>query len=394
MSGAAAIFLLSTCTADPLEWDIKTIASGERNGSIAAISTTKLVLGNSQEIESGEWYAVQRRGTSIPDYPKVSHVELVNGDRIIGKITDCDGTTLHIIPAFAAPAAAIQVPMSGIRVVWITRQSDPAPYWLTQARKRDVFQLRSGDVVLGAIDRFDTATNLLRYQSDGKSQQLDWSSISAIGMNTDLARIRKPKGSYFRVIFRNGSRLSVPSIAFDGTQWTVQTTSKESLQFPAEFVVSVDVEQGKAAHLSDLRPSNYQYQTFDGEEHTWHSNTNVLGGPLRLSVGESESTFDRGVGLHASCSITYKLEDQYRRFEALVGLDAQVGATGNAELDILVDGRSVPLPAGGKLLGNGPVRTLAIDVLNGKELTIIIRSGVGGNVCDRVNLADARLISK
>jgi hypothetical protein len=272
------------------------------------------------------------------------------------------------------------------------RSESDDPDWLSAPRKRDVIQSRDGDVARGALTGIDAAQNLLRYQADGKDHGLDLLKVAAVGFNTDLARVRRPKGPYFRLTLADGTRLSATAVTFDGDSWAAQTLFKETLRIPRNEMVSVDVEQGKAAYLSDLKPAKYEYQSFGGEAYSWAADRCVSGQALRLRTPVGESTFDRGLGLHADCTITYALGGKYRRFEALAGLDARSGARGDAVLIVLIDGKQQEIPAGGRLAAAGPPLSVEIDVTGAKELTIVVRRGKGGNVQDCVNLAEARLV--
>src|SRR5205823_1367578 len=113
---------------------------------------------------------------------------------------------------------------------------------------------------------------------------------------------------------------------------------------------------------------------------------------MRLKTPHGESTFDRGVGLHAACTITYALGGKYRRFETLAGLDARSGLRGDAVLVVMIDGKERSLPADGRLAAAEPPIAVELDVTGAKELTIAVRRGSGGNVQDHVNLAEARLV--
>jgi hypothetical protein len=269
-------------------------------------------------------------------------------------------------------------------------ESDPA--WLAGPRKRDLFLARNGDSAAGALTAIDPARNAVRYQADGKDRQLELSKLAAVGFNTDLARVRRPKGPYYRLTLADGTRLSAQSVTFDGRTWTAATLFKDTVKVPADQLIAVDVEQGKVSYLSDLKPAKYQYQTFDGEQLSWAADRCVTGRPMTLKTSCGEATFDRGVGLHAECTIVYTLAGKYRRFEALAGLDAKSGARGDATMALLVDGKEQPLANGGRLTNAGGPIAVRVDVTGGKELTVVIRRGAGGHVQDHVNLADARLV--
>jgi hypothetical protein len=111
-----------------------------------------------------------------------------------------------------------------------------------------------------------------------------------------------------------------------------------------------------------------------------------------LKTPGGESTFDRGLGLHADCTVTYTLGGKYRRFEALAGLDAHSGIRGDTTLVVLVDGTERNLPGGGHLTPAGAAIAVEVDVTGAKELTIKVARGTGGHVQDHVNLAEARLV--
>jgi hypothetical protein len=344
------------------------------------------------KIAGADWYALRRATGLLPSWPRGSHVELLIGDRIAGKLQNADSDAVHWRLNFDGKEQVVRIPISSLRVAWLTRSPDVEPDWLGGPRKRDVFLTRSGGLVLGALADVDSAKSVLRYQVDGKDQQLDLGRVAAIAFNTELARLRRPKGPYYRATLADGSRLTVTQATFDGKSWSLQTPFKQQIRVPAADIISLDVEQGRVIWLSDLKPADYRYQSFDGEQVTWVPDRCVSGQPMRLKFKEGESTYDRGIGLHAECSLTYSLDGLYSRFEAIVGLDAISGVKGDATIKIVVDGKEIELPNKGKLtISSGPI-TLQVDVKKAKDLKIVIGSGEGGNIQDHVNLAESRLI--
>jgi hypothetical protein len=342
-------------------------------------------------VASGDWYSLRRAGVPLPDRPAQAHVEFVNGDRLAGTVVDGDGSALTLR---LGDGQSLRFPLSALRAAWVRPPGDDSPDWLAGPRRRDVIQSKTGDVALGVIEAIDAAKNVVRYQADGKGQQGDWTRVAAIGFNTDLARVRKPKGPYYRLTLADGSRLSVASVDYTDSVWTAETLYKGTVRLARDRVVSVDVEQGKAIALADLKPTKYQYTSFDGEDFRWAADRNVLGRPLRLKFEEDESTFDRGLGLHAECALTYSLAGKYRRFEAKAGLDSRDGRMGDAELVIQIDGTACELPRGGHLNSGHDPLSVGLDVSGANELRITVRKGAGGIVQDVVNLVEARLVVK
>jgi len=390
MTGSIFLFLLAIGAQPLVGFDVRPIVGEPVTGEVQSLATDGSLTVDGKVFAAGEWYSARRAG-GLPGWPRAPHVELTTGDRLVGTAIDADGDVLRLR---IAGDQLVRFPLSSMRAVWLTtRPADAAdPEWLTAPRKRDVIQARNGDLAIGAITAIDAAQNEIKYQADGKDHRLELAKTAVIGFNTDLARVRRPKGPYYRLTLANGSRLGVVGLTFGGRTWVATTQFKDALRLPAHEVVSVDVEQGKVVSLSDVKPAKYQYQSFDGEGHPWVADRSVTGRSIVLKAGAGESTYDRGIGLHAECALTYALGGKYRRFETLAGLDARTGVRGDAVLAVLVDGKEQSLPGGGRLTaGGGPV-AVGINVTGAKELTIVLGRGAGGIVHDHVNLAEPRLV--
>jgi NPCBM/NEW2 domain len=391
----AFILLAATCAADtPAQFEIRVFDGDPVQATVETMGAGgTLTVADGKAISGGNWYCMRRSSGVLPSWPREPHVELTNGDRVRGTVSSADGDSLRLTVSWAgAPDQVLQFPISSVRVAWLrSKSNDTEPTWLTGPRKRDVLLGRNGDLSLGALTAIDVSKSQVRFQADGKDREVQLSKITAVAFNTDLARVRRPKGPFYRLGLTDGTRLSVTSLTFDQRMWTAQTLFKESIKIPTDRIVAIAVEQGKAVYLSDLKPAKYQYQSFDGEDYSWVADRNVTGQAMRLKTPDGESSFDRGIGLHAECTITYALEGKYRRFESLAGLDARTGLRGDAVLAVSADGKSIELPGGGRLTPGSPIN-LKVDVTGARQLTIAIYKGNGGIVQDHVNLAEARLI--
>jgi len=396
LNAPALIFVLIICAADPRpEFELKVIVGQPLIGSPTSVKADGTVtIADDKVTAVGDWYSLRRIGTVMPPWPKSAHVEFNNGDRVRGTIAGADGDALQLTLSLpGTPDQLLRFPLSSLRAIWFrNREDDSDPAWLAAPRKRDAFLSRNGDLTFGAFSGIDAGKSQLRYEVDGKARELSLSKLTAIGFNPDLARSRRPKGPFYRLILADGTRLSAVSIAFDGHVWTAETLFKESIKIPADRLISADVEQGKTVYLSALKPTKYEYRSFDGEDYSWIADRSVAGQVMRFKTADGESTFDRGVGLHAQCTITYALAGKFRRLETLAGLDARSGVRGDAELAISLDGKAVKLPKGGRLTQPGGPLGVHIDVTGAKEMTIAVRKGNGGIVQDHINLAEAILV--
>jgi hypothetical protein len=167
---------------------------------------------------------------------------------------------------------------------------------------------------------------------------------------------------------------------------------KDKLSISLNDIASLDIYQGKAVYLSDLKPSKYEYRSFQGEDHAWAADRNLSGTEMQIRTADGVATFDKGIAVHGECLLVYALDGKYERFESTVGLDARLGKRGSAEIRVRVDGKEHRINDGKALTAEGRPFQVSIDVKGAKELALIVLRGDGGNVSDHVNWCDARLI--
>lgn len=341
--------------------------------------------------------SLRRDGVPLPPFPLGPMLLTTTGDRIPGKLLGGDGTNLRFRPAFT-PAGVWPVPVSAVAAVWLTRTPaatpiDPARYsWVPANLRRDVLLFGNGDVAVGTLDGFapNATSPALRFKPEaGEARTIPLADPAAVVFNPTLARTRKPKGPYAHLVLADGTRLDVTNPAVEANALKARTLFGAAVEIPLAEVVSLNVMQGKAAYLSDLKPKKAEQDGFVGPGWPFVVDRSVRGAPLRLAVGGVEQTFDRGLGTHPRTVLTYDLGGKYRRFEAVVGIDPTAGR-GRADVRVLVDGKEQPLPALRELAGEAvPVR---VAVTGAKELTLVVDFGPTGGVFADVNWADARLI--
>jgi len=188
----------------------------------------------------------------------------------------------------------------------------------------------------------------------------------------------------------DGSRLTVPVVVVNSTTLTLKYSASESFDLPVEQLVSINVEQGPAVTLSDLKPSKQDYQTIDGETRIWRADLNSFGNPMRLAMPAGESRYSRGLGLPGGMTVVYDLAGKYKRFQTIVGMDSREGSRGELILKIVTDGKTLELPENGRI-GKKPV-DLSLNITGCKSLSITVSRDRRPGVQEALNLADAWLV--
>jgi hypothetical protein len=349
-------------------------------------------------VAAGNLVSLRRDGWPLPAWPREPLIVLANGDRVRGTATGGDTRALRFVPwpGDGARPAEWSVPLSALAAVWVTpppadTPPDPTAYpWAGGPRRRDAVLLRNGDVVRGTVEGFaaDPPTVRIKTTADPAATSLPLARVAAVAFDPTLARVRKPKGPYARLVTADGSRVSLASATADGTTLKGTTLFGAAVELPLADVVALDVLQGQAVYLSDLKPKKATAEGYNGLAWPWAADRSVKGNPLRLGG----QTFDKGLGTHPRTTLVYDLGGKYRRFEALVGLDPVTGRRGVADVRVLVDGKEVRVEGLVGLAAGTSPRAVSADVTGAKELTLVVDYGPAGDVQTDVNWGDARLV--
>jgi hypothetical protein len=347
-------------------------------------------------IPAGDLVSLRQADRPLPAWPRGPMLIFNNGDRVRGTVTGGDTRNVRFKPELSgAKAAEWTVPLSALAAVWVVAPPgdapfDPAAYpWADTPRRRDAVRFRNGDVVRGTVQGFAADPVEVRVKATEPAPvSLPLASVSAVSFDPGLARVRKPKGAFARLVAANGSRLSLASASSDGATLKGTTLFGAAVELPLADVAALDVLQGKATYLSDLKPRRAKAEPFNGVAWPWRNDRSVRGNPLRLGG----QTYDKGLGTHPRTTLTYDLGGKYRRFEAVIGLDSATGRRGAAEVRVLVDGKDVPLDGSPRSAVGAVPRSISISVAGAKQLTLVVDFGPGGDVQDDVNWGDARLV--
>src|SRR5262249_2834472 len=142
---------------------------------------------------------------------------------------------------------------SSAAVVWLTRPPaetplDPGRYtWLADNRRRDVLLFRNGDTLRGSLDGFADGPKFKPETGDVRTVPLG--QLAAVALNPSLARTRKPKGPFARLVLRDGTRLDVTGPTVEKDVLRGKALFGAAVEVSLAEVVALDVFQGKAAYL-------------------------------------------------------------------------------------------------------------------------------------------------
>jgi hypothetical protein len=396
-------FLLASATLaaepEPQAFIVHSAAGEPAPGTIQSLAgdwAVNLAGEKGAKIPAGDLISLRRKDIPLPTPPAGRQVIFANGDRLSGDVLAIEKDQVRFRATLGTGHEADQeltIPLSALAVIWFQAppaHGDPTRQWLYENRRKDKVLLNNGDTVVGSVVGMKAITQPLVFQDDKRETSIEASHLIALAMNTDLARSLRPRGTYARLVLVNGCRLALLSAQADDRELRGKTLFGSEVRIGWDQIVALDIRQGKAVYLSDLKPKSYEHTPYLGLRWNYEMDRSVAGLPLRLNG----SQFDKGIGLHSESRLTFALGGNYRRFESLVGLDDQTGQGGNVRIAVLADGKPKDLgPARDLASATGP-HPLRVDVTGVKELTLVVEFGPGGDIHDHVDWADARLIKE
>jgi hypothetical protein len=390
---------------EPARFTIETADGKHKAAELVVLTDTHALT----FIEAGQrrtvqrWLELSREGRALPALLERDFALLTNGDRIpldpaAPLLLEDNRLLLRCAKTLkGAPDKALSLYAPHVAFVFrsLPDGADDAELYFArlqrETRKRDVVYLKNGDRIEGTITALDAKTGCVSV-NEGRKTQTMWANIAGLAWNTDRQARLRTKKAYFRAVLDGGARINFVELRFDEKtrRWLGKTQFGASLEMPEAGVLAIDVRQDRAVDLADLTYLRYEHRPYLGAAWPLVLDASATGHPLRLGG----STFEKGLGTHASCSVAYNLDRKYQRFDSLVGIDLERAPRGRARAAIELDGKRIELNGGKELTGRDAPLEVRLDMRGVKTLTLIVETGSFGDVQAEVNWAKARLIKR
>ncbi len=354
----------------------------------------RLGEGDGTQIAGTEILSVRRVNALLPPLPLDNHLILANGDRVPFRDLRLIEEKFHFRHANLEEGKEASLPLSAVSVLWYAAPDKDLDAeklrrrLLAGTRTRDTLCLRNGDTIAGVLTNLNADNAVV--EVDKRRVTVKTPQLAYIAFNTELADPLRPRGVYARLVLcgnrpGRGGRFSLTAASADEAMLTGTTVFGAHLRVPLSDIAALEVRQDNSVYLSDLKESKYTFEPFLDAAWPFAVDGNVAGHDLLLAG----STYDKGIGMHSHSRLTYRLSGDFRRFEALAGLDDKDGRGGAVHLRVLADGK--PLLDRTVTSQDGAV-PVSLKVEGVHELTLEVDFGREGDVRDVVNWADARLV--
>lgn len=390
------ILLTAVLSAAATEVELRALEGETLAGSLVRLDETGAAIQTADGLRQMPLEAIAGLMLKNPPQPADTTgavwVELVDGSlMVVSQYTVSDGRA-----TLARPDGAIDIPTATVRSVRLRSGNDTTT---AQWRRIAASDIHSDLLVVSRNNTLDYHRGVLGKVTDAfiqfapEGETLSVNRSKVFGLVYYHPSGRELSTLLATLIDSSGSSWSVSQLRFDdGLLWAT-TCSGTSASLPLETIVRVDFTQGKIVYLDEMTPESAQWTPYLGAADTPASRAKWFGprggtgddAPLRLAGKD----YRRGLRLHSRTRVEYRLGGEFRRFEAIVGMDDRVQARGNVGLVIRADDR--PLVETTIDSVDSP-RPIALDLTGVQRLSIFVDFGEDLDVADHLNLVDARVV--
>jgi hypothetical protein len=314
---------------------------------------------------------------------------LEGGGQLHGTILPGDGSSGGKLRFACAIAPAMDVPFDAIKAVrFATSPIQIAQQELTQrlvdrtAGRDLLLVMREGKPVVlpGALESVDAAEWTFRFGTRVQKSALQSAYAVILGGSPNTQTGRDT------LMLNNGDVVTGSVVSADAGNVELDAGRAGRWNIAWKIVRQVDLANPRIVFLSELTPAAIESHFFLDADWSPHNDRNVCGHPMRIAGRH----YARGVGVHATTLLRYRLDGKYERFCAEAGIDDEAAPYGSVVFRVRGDDRElIQTP---KLKGGDKPVTISVDVSGVNVLILEADAGDDLDLSDHADWAQARLI--
>lgn len=311
-------------------------------------------------------------------------VQTLGGGRIAGNSVVVEGDECIVDGTIAGK---LSIPLDQIRAVRLEPQTANPEFdkaVSTPSAETDKFFIKVDE------GKVDSTTGVLKalgaqdfeFEQEGEARKLPRAKLFGFIVAQPSADDDMTKAL---VTLRDGSTLGGEVAGLAEGKLTLMLIGGSQLEIPESAVASIAVRSSRMAFVSDLKPVEEEQRSIAFLDVPWQRDRSVLGKIMTLG----SRTFDKGIGCHAECRLTYETGGKYDVLAAVIGIDAETLGKGDCVFTVLGDGESLFTT---RVKGSDPPREIQVDLARVKRVTLVVEAGVGLDLGDHADWCDVRFI--
>ena len=252
--------------------------------------------------------------------------------------------------------------------------------------KEDALLTMKGETILGFYEKL--SDKAITFNAGGQSKSYPFDQIAAVRLAA-TEKFEASKTLNATLALTDGTRLTVKPIAVDAGFVKVEALDGKTWRVKMSVAVSLEFSGGRMVFLSALTPKAVDQKPYVGGAPVvfgWRKDRSAANGPLKIG----ETVYDKGLGVHSYCKLTYDLNGEYVKFISDVGMDASAPDKAECAWKLILDGKE---SVAGTAKAGAEKRVIRVDVTGAKVLELVCDFGPDDDDAgDRLDFAKARLI--
>lgn len=330
------------------------------------------------------------RSISFPqrkaDRPMGPALFLAGGGILPGEVTRADGRSVRFRSRLVPE---VEIPLSAVRALRLPVQKIDDPAFEDRMEKDgggdSIFVMSEGKLlrVPGAFRALDSETLSLVWEGQEKTvpREKVYGVVLAGGDAGDGDRSA-------RVALIDGGRLEGEIREMDGEHLRLGLPAGADLTVSRLGVVRIDILSDRLVFVSDLEPEKVEEVPYFNTVWPHRRDRSLDGGPIRLGG----KTYEKGLGVHSRCVLTYDLGGDFQTFSAVIGIDDETKDLGHVVFRVRADGETL-FDSGGVGGADDP-RRIQVDIGGRETLILEVDFGDDLDIGDHADWADAHLVRK
>ena len=247
--------------------------------------------------------------------------------------------------------------------------------------------------VSGLIESLDAEALQLNFE--GKSRPIKREKLAAV-IIADIG-LEAPQGLIATISLVDGSSIKGALVGFGPQAVTVELSGKQAIAIERKSISRIDIVSDSIAYLASLQPIQVAQQPQFAVARTWQKNRSIEGNPIRLKVqlenpqpdATQIKTFGSGIGISSYSRLVFENENEFNRFAATVGIDAET--EGHGDCVMRVEGDGIALWSQ-RIKGDDTATEINVDISGIREIALIVDPGEQFDLADHADWANARFL--
>lgn len=373
---------------------VETIAGKKISGILQELDSAGNLIGEGFDGVNIEQVLSIATGKAATKPASATRLGLVGGGELFVSAPTVDGESIGFEPtAIGLDAISLQ----SVRSI-VFKDSDQIREAIAQPAtdKDTVIVARDSSLarVAGVLESLNGEKLQLNFK--GKSRPIKLEKVAAVVI-ADLG-LNPPQGTIVTASFSDGSTIKGALTGIDNANVMLELTGKQQIRIARKFLVRIDVASDSIAYLSTLEPVEVQQRAQFVVDRPWQRNRSIEGNPIRLLVPVDGSepmganqikSFGNGIGTSSFSRLVFANTNEFSRFVATVGIDAETEGRGDCEMRVEGDGISLWSQ---RIRGGDAAVDVDVDISGISQIALIVEPGEQFDLADHADWAQARFL--